>query len=680
MKKNLLAIGLLAIVGSVQAQNVLLHVDDTAKMYVSAGTLVYNGGGLQSRGSGVIDLHGNMMVVGTTTDGIKTIPTNGTPAGTSNTPNPTNVILRINTPGSPTTSQYGQLYIKGIPQGNITGSVDKEYANNKHGAYQQIGVPFMGKTFASLSNDLAGGAVGANVFDEVRWGGKEILKWSNTNMRFDGSIIPSAPITSATTPGISVALSTITTEADRTAYYTVGTGGITNTGYNPINIRTVKGRPYADGITGAGNTIPLVASTVDYGVAGNNQNIYYERYNTYIGDPFNGLGFYAASFAKNLFQFSNPYLTNIDLSFIGLVENSGGTTDNNNISNIFGVAVDPQNVTWNANTGGTSSYLEAQKVTFDASTGRATGAIGALVIKPMNTFKIKLRNNTSQTLDFDNLRRFGYTPRTESVSNPYSVTASKNNNVGTIKQLGVLALDAAGNQIGETYYVVAPQFSTGFFTDPSINSVQAVTSTMNATIQTYEEIATGGIDPNNSSVYRLYINEANETNYQGKRIDLSIFGQNVASLKFEVRDDTVLIPNNTHTLSSGTGFYYAVGNGQASQVYQGATIPVNSSNFGLYYGAPAPQGSLNTSDTMKKSRTLVVYNPEIDHYIVRFDSEWKTASIEVFDASGKLVINEKSVKTNSDYVIKLDASLKALYVVKVVGNDGTIVNTKILIK
>ena len=57
MKKNLLAVGLLAIVGSVQAQTVLLHVDDTAKMYVSEGTLVYNGGGMQSRGNGVIDLH-----------------------------------------------------------------------------------------------------------------------------------------------------------------------------------------------------------------------------------------------------------------------------------------------------------------------------------------------------------------------------------------------------------------------------------------------------------------------------------------------------------------------------------------------------------------------------------------------------------------------------------------------
>jgi len=680
MKKNLLAIGLLAIVGSVQAQTVLLHVDDTAKMYVSSGTLVYNGGGLQTKGTGNIDLYGNMMVVGnSSSDVVRTLTTTNTLKDTGS-----NIFLRLNTATTPTptpavSATYGQLYITGISQANITGIVDKEYANNKHGAYQQIGVPFFNKTFASLSNDLAGGAP-ANVFDEVRWGGKEILKWNNSAMQYDGSIIPTAPIPNATVPGITIPLSTLTTSADRTSYYAVGTGGATATGYNPVTPRFVKGRPYADGITGTGNTINLIPSTVNYGVAGNAQNVYYERYNTYVNDPFNGLGFYSASFARNLFQFSNPYLTNLDLSFIGFNEVTGGATDNNNLTNILGIAVDPQNVTWNSNTGGASSYPDTQKVTFDVSSRKPTGNFNALIIKPMNTFKVKLRDNTSQTLDFDNLRRFGYTPRTESSTNPYSVTATKNGNVGTIKQLGVLALDAAGNQIGETYYVVAPQFTSGSIADPIISSVQAVTSSMSSVIQTYEEIPTGGIDPNNSSAYRLYINEANETNYQGKRIDLSIFGQNVASLKFEVRDDTVLIPNNTHTLSSGTGFYYSVGNGQAAQVYQGATIPVNSSNFGLYYGAPVPQGSLNTSDVAKKSRTVVVHNPEIDHYIVRFDADWKSASVEVFDGSGKLVISEKSVKTDSDYVIKLDSSLKAFYIVKVVGNDGTIVNSKILIK
>jgi len=278
-------------------------------------------------------------------------------------------------------------------------------------------------------------------------------------------------------------------------------------------------------------------------------------------------------------------------------------------------------------------------------------------------------------LDFDNLRRFSATPRAATTS--YGVTAAKNINSGTIKQLGVLALDANGNQIGETYYVVSPNYATGYIQDPSVSSVQALTST-SAIIQTFEETATGGIDQNYSSAYRLYINEANETNYLGKRIDMNVFGNNIASLKFQIRENGSLVADNTHTLSSGTGFYYNVGNGQSVQIKQGDTIPVSNSNYGLYYGAP--QSVLGTGEIKPQSRTLITYHPSIENYIVRFDPEWKSASIEVFDASGKLVISEKSVKTNSDYVIKLDSQLKAVYVVKVVGNDGTIVNSKILIK
>ncbi|MFL9835090.1 T9SS type A sorting domain-containing protein [Chryseobacterium terrae] len=665
MKKNLLTIGILAIGLPVQAQ-VLLHVDNTAKMYVSNGTLVYNGGGLQTRGSGNVDLHGNMMVVGTGSDVVKTINTDA-----SDKFDGTNIILRINDTANPVASSYGQLYIKGLSQGNITGVVDREYATTKHGAYQQIGIPFIGKTFSSLNTELGGN------FNNSRWQGREILKWSNTNLRFDGSIIPSAPITSASTPGITIDVnSAVTTAADRTAYYTLGAATL-----NPVNLHTVKGTPYADGISGAGNTMSLTPSSIPatFGTGGNNRNIYQEKYNTYIYDAFdNAVPWNTATttFGQFVYQFSNPYLTNIDLSMIGITE-PGTANDNNAFDNIWGVVINPQNVTYNTSTGGTTSYAGSQMVTFDAGTHKPIGSItDALVIRPLGTFKIKLRNSTPQQMDFDNLRRFNYTPRVEGTS--YSVTAAKNTTTGSIKQLGVLALDANGNKIGETFYVVAPQFTTGNIPNASVSSVQAMTDT-SAIIQTFEETPNGDIDQNYSSAYRLYINEANESNYLGKKINLSIFGQNVSSLKFEIRDNVDLIPNATHLLSSGTGFYYTAGNGQAVQIKQGDVIPVTNSNYGLYYGAPL-NTTLSSTEVKSQSRTLVVYNPNIRDYIVRFDPAWKSASVEVFDASGKLVISEKSVKTDVDYVIKLDSTLKAVYVVKVVGNDGNIVNTKILIK
>jgi len=666
MKKNLLTLGVLAIGLSVQAQ-VLLHVDNTAKMYVSNGTLVYNGGGLQTRGTGNIDLHGNMMVVGSGSDVVKTINLNA-----SDKMDGSNIILRINDTAAPVSSSYGQLYIKGIAQGNITGVVDKEYAATKHGAYQQIGIPFIGKTFSSLSTDLAGN------FNNSRWLGREILKWSNANLRFDGSIIPSAPITSGSTAGITIDVNTaVTTAGDRTAYYTLGAATM-----NPATLHTVKGTPYADGISGAGNTMSLSPSSIPatFGAGGNNRNIYQEKYNTYIYDPFDNTipwNTTTTTFGQFIYQFSNPYLTNIDLSMIGVTE-AGTVNDNNAFSNVWGIVVDPQNVNYNSTTGGTSTYAGAQMVTFDPDTHVPIGSVtAALVVKPLGTFKIKLRNSTPQQMDFDNLRRFSSTPRALGTS--YSVTAAKNTNTGSIKQLGVLALDANGNQIGETYYVVAPQFVTGNIPDASMSSVQAMTNT-SAIIQTFEETANGTIDQNYSSTYRLYINEANESDYLGKKINLSVFGQNISSLKFEIRENVDLLPNATHLLSGGTGFYYTAANGQAVQIKQGDVIPVTNSSYGLYYGAPQTNGTLNTNEVKPESRTLVVYNPSINHYIVRFDPAWKAASVEVFDASGKLVISEKSVKADNDYVIKLDSTLKAVYIVKVVGNDGNVVKTKILIK
>jgi len=78
------------------------------------------------------------------------------------------------------------------------------------------------------------------------------------------------------------------------------------------------------------------------------------------------------------------------------------------------------------------------------------------------------------------------------------------------------------------------------------------------------------------------------------------------------------------------------------------------------------------------SRTLVVYDPSITNYIVRFDPKWKKADIQVYDMSGKLVISKKAVETSRDFVIELDGSVKNSYVVKIVSDKGETVNTKIL--
>ena len=84
----------------------------------------------------------------------------------------------------------------------------------------------------------------------------------------------------------------------------------------------------------------------------------------------------------------------------------------------------------------------------------------------------------------------------------------------TVKQLGVIGLDANGNEISRTYYVVSPSFTTGHrFLLPRQFRLQRVPELS----VPYEEALNGGYD-NNYTNYWLYINEANEGNFQGKML------------------------------------------------------------------------------------------------------------------------------------------------------------------
>lgn len=655
MRKSLFAIGLLAAINSVQAQSVLLHVDNAATTYVSAGTLVYAGGGVQTRGNGIIDVHGNMMVEGnSSTDVFRTIDTSGNSQTTGG-----HIVLRLNDPTNYTTPTYGQLYINGISAANLTGLVSKEYRTAKHGNgnyFQQIALPFAGKAYSSLSAELNKG------FSTNRWTQNEILSWNNTTSVSNhvtnlADVTPNAPLY--------YMLGSKNNNLDLSAPpATMATIAPTPTG----SVFTLTGKPVrsedlaAVSLTGGGNN-------VNFGTNGNAVNQYNEKYNSYLQDQFDYTnGYFTGTYGKNIYQFGNPYLTNLDLSKIGYDEAATGS-DLNNISNIWGVKYTAGAVVTATN--GSTFSTGAQVQTYDPTTRIPVGDAG-MIIQPMQTFVLKLRNNTSQTLNFSTLRRFSNTVR--SASTAYGVAAAKNG-AGTVKQLGVIALDAAGKELGRTYYVVTPTATTGHQTSAA-TSIQAGATGGDA-VGTFEESPAGGYDYNNTN-YWLYINEANEVNFKGKNVKLVTYSPDVVkSYKFEIKENAEAIADGAHALSSGIGFYYKAQNGTVQQAVQGAVIPVTGVEYDLYYGEPS-NVVLATADTKAPVRTLVVYNPAIDNYIVRFDPNWKKADIEVYDMSGKLVISKKAVETSRDFVIELDKAIKNSYMVKVVSGNGDVVNAKIL--
>nr|WP_315032734.1 T9SS type A sorting domain-containing protein [uncultured Chryseobacterium sp.] len=650
MRKSLFAIGLLAVSYSVQAQNVLCHVDTNANMYVSEGTLVYSGGGVQTRGNGLLDLHGNMMVVGSTTDSFKTIDAVGADKTDGG-----NVVLRMNDPTNYATSTYGQLYIDGLSQAGITGVVSKEYRTDRHGTgnyYQQVSLPFFGKAVGSLSTELG------KTFNTGRYS-NPILKWDNA-----GAV--SNHYTSLTS-----------TTSDGSGYYMLK---VSNNDFNSSTppsgtVYTVNGRPYAQfaspvNLQNAGN--------VNFGPGGNAINTQNEKFNSYLQDQFDlPNGAWTGTFGKNIYQFGNPFLTNLDLSKIGFIE-SGTVTDGNNVSNIMGVEYSAGTVV--TRPGGSTFTTGALIQTFNLN-GTPVGDIG-LMIKPMQPFIIKLRDNTAQTLNFNTLRRFKDVVRANGTD--YNVNAAKMSNghnkvavKGSVKQLGVIGLDADQKEIARTYYVVTPDATTGHQTSIA-TTVQAAASTGNL-IGTFEEALNGGYDNNYSGQYWLYINEANENNFLGKNVMLVNYDvSKVKYYKFEIRENAEMIPAGAHQLSAGIGFYYKAENGTVQQAKQGDIVPVTHDEYNLYYGEPNNNTLAVDKKEARPSRTAVVYNPAITNYIVRFDPNWKKADIEVYDMSGKLVISKKAIDTSRDFVIELDGSVKNSYIVKIVSDKGETVNTKIL--
>lgn len=652
MKVNLFIVALLAVSSFSFAQTKPgMTVLPSTTMYVMPSTLVYNTGSLKTKGTGKYDIKGNFMVVMTTSaDSIRTVDATGkTDMLTGG-----NIVLRWNEPGNPLSTSYGQLYISGIPQTQITGIVDKEFESPKHGSYQQFSLPFYSARLDSVSNQLGAGLTFSSA---ARYSGSGALYWNNTNVVAESIVKPSAQFT------------------DGTTYFMLGTASLT-----PTTLHTLRGVPYAEvgtkTLSGAGATFGK-----SYGT---NLNKYGEAYKTYVQDffsmPTNAVTdtFAISGYGQNIYQFGNPYLTNLDLSQIGTTEAAGGTTtDGNAIGSLQGIIVNPKAGSVSSTSSGTLiSSSPPLVVTF--TNGVTVGDKDSLIVKPNQTFILKLNGTSSlETLNFNTLRRFASTAR--AASTPYSVVAnampkllkssvSSNNSV---KQLGVYALDANENYIGKTFLVVYPTASTGV---PVAASTEFRGTLSNPAIATYEEDpAKGGINPNISTL--LYINEVNDA-FAGKPVAMTL-NDNIKYLRFDLAENANSVGSGQ---TIGEGFYYTDANGDSHSIVQGqtdaVTIPANSTIFNLFYGEPltSTTGVINDSE----GTTTINYSKTDDMYKVNFASSWKDASIKVVDMNGRLFLAKSKISTNEVYEIPMENQNTGVYIVTVTSNTGQRVIAKII--
>lgn len=659
MKTNLLTVGLLAAFLAVDAQmttdpKVITHIDDKATFYVGKGSLVYNGGGLQVKDSGILENHGNVMIVASdatkdvvrtlngTSDKVEGSGVGGTIVNKLNEPTAFGT-WNTNNPAATPTYTYGQLYIEGIRQDNIKGIVNQEFRSPNHGGYQQFSVPFFGKTASTLSGELG------KTFNTTRWSQNEILVWNNDKIVFDNLSSISNVLGSATRVPYS--------------YYILGGKNLDVASVT----RTLHGVPVSD-VTYNTRTLSGAGAGVSYGTNGTATNQYNEKYNSYLGDNFartRNKIWDGTDYGKNMYFFTNPYLTNLDLYNLNI------STDINYIPNINGIRLEPTNVQYQPGVGG--SIVGFKYVT--NINGVWSGDVDYLLVRPMGTFVIKLLDNSqTPTLDLSKLRRFNYYSRNTSTA--YSVTANRGQTNGTVKELAIIGLNSSGGEVARMYYVVYPDGISGNSNNVKGQAAAGSTSLLGS----YEENAiTGGYDNNYMNSYWLYINEANENDFKGKNIKMVKYTNDIVSFKVQVKENGILIPDSQHLLSSNEGFYFRGPDGNVQPLSQNkvlASAGSSDQDYDVYYGLPS--GVLGSDQSNVPSRTMVTYDPYVGKYVVVFDPNWKKAEVQVFDMSGKLVISAKDINTISNYEINLVENLKNVYFVKVISDQGVTVQSKII--
>ena len=198
MKKNtILFFGLTFSLGF--AQNGL-YVNNGTSIFIEKNVLFYSKGNLNVKASKIKN-KGNFILKGDASSFFKILNSDGSLSSYSDVANnggafinllnnPNNYLLtNFSTKGE--NFSYGQLYINGFPQSNISAFVDVEHRNANHGAYQQIGLPFYNKNLSELNSELG------KTFSSIRWSQNEILKYNNNTVVFD-NLDFSTPLTDAT--------------------------------------------------------------------------------------------------------------------------------------------------------------------------------------------------------------------------------------------------------------------------------------------------------------------------------------------------------------------------------------------------------------------------------------------------------------------------------------------------
>ncbi len=423
-----------------------------------------------------------------------------------------------------------------------------------------------------------------------------------------------------------------------------------------------------------------------------NKNSYNERYKTYVFDDIRDSG--SDNYGRYFFQFGNPYTSNIDLSYIG-------TNDSNDdifIEDLMSVAKIGSE-SWNSDTGSTATS-SVRAVWNNGWSGNPE----ALLVKPFETFIIGLYSDAernTRAFEFsDKLKTFNNEPGAGSslpsigsdidgkMNNNNHLLLAFNPNSSTKQvfyQLGLRLYDSYDHYTNNEVYVVVGSSSK------VQNGVEDKYESEYADFdgRTGFYLAQENADGSEvtSSDRKLYINAVN-VKYASKPIQL-FFNRKANDYEgYYLKSDLFygsifnrLKPEDVNFTGNNSFYFY--------DKFEDVLLPITTdfsyyielsdnaleSRYQVFWNGGPQQNKMGVDEEILPESQTFIYKDK-DKQMVRFNEDWSSAEIKVYDLTGRSILTHKNVKTDFDFELKLPA--KGVYVVKILSDTEEVYTQKII--
>lgn len=685
MKKNLLALVALSAMYSASAQDT--YIKDAVVVKVNPNTLFYNGGNVNVKTDATagttekIINEGNIQIQGGFTN--------------QNTIGKNFVNKYIDS------DSYGQLIIKNttpIVTGSV--SVEKSKIDIVNNQYFPIGLPFQKDLVKNIFNNITSSnsfkgdcaldvSCGNNRYNQT------ILLWDILQSEYDAvtnsdDVIPGGSYTVNVQNGDFRAFLNGLGSATKFSIF----GIPNNTDFTKTNLES-----------GIRNTNKATFSEYKWIEWKNLINSYNEKYDSYLG-PGTGMD-NNSRYAKNLHRFSNPYTSNLDLSdiskqntwikiVIGGVEKT--PTELYDTTLRFKVTKLPlnYNVNWNGQTGTSNTGVRISAYLNKDSNPTTpyfwTGNPDALIVKPFEYFEVDYYTLVKANIGNTNIVTSNFKIGDSQKTFDYDFTMRNPNNGGVFAKNSI---DNSSNLLNDEKLISKGLIAGNTFTQVEFFLTENSTikgeaaylvngdfyTTGNATtakisensIFLYEEDKDGNVIEDSQTL----LNQFNSQDYIGKplRLGFNSLTEGVQySINLRLFEQSIL--NRVNDLSLGK--YYLLDKVTNTIVDVDETTQIkfttdeNINNRFEFYWNQKP--ALLGTDDINSNKTTYLFTKNLNKY-VRFENNNTTATIEIYDVSGRLISRNLNVKTNADYKLNL-ANVPNLYVVKITYKDGKIISEK----